>query len=95
MKKSILIAITFIISMSLFGCSNNSSNYSKQTVKSATNCVEPQNPYTEGSGHYAGFEWAKENGGACDGNSDSFNEGCENYYRQLNEYNDCIANKNK
>lgn len=35
------------------------------------------------SGHRAGYEWAEENGisseSDCDGNSDSFNEGCVNY----------------
>lgn len=35
------------------------------------------------SGHKAGYEWAEQNGisseGDCDGNSDTFNEGCTNY----------------
>ena len=35
------------------------------------------------SGHQAGYEWAEENSisseSDCDGNSDSFNEGCVNY----------------
>jgi hypothetical protein len=35
------------------------------------------------SGHEAGYEWAEENGiddpGDCDGNSDSFIEGCQAY----------------
>lgn len=35
------------------------------------------------SGHQAGYEWAQDNGisseSDCDGNSDSFNEGCVNY----------------
>ena len=34
-------------------------------------------------GHKAGYEWAQDNGirseSDCDGNSDSFNEGCINY----------------
>lgn len=38
------------------------------------------NPYNEGSGHYAGYEWAEENGVTdCGGNSASFIEGCEEY----------------
>lgn len=40
------------------------------------------NPYSESSGHHAGYEWAERTGGACDGNSASFNEGCEEYYNQ-------------
>jgi hypothetical protein len=35
------------------------------------------------SGHEAGYEWAQQNGitnpGDCNGNSQSFNEGCESY----------------
>lgn len=35
------------------------------------------------SGHRAGYEWAQDNSisseSDCDGNSDSFNEGCVNY----------------
>ena len=35
------------------------------------------------SGHKAGYEWAEQNGisseSDCDGNSDSFNEGCTNF----------------
>ncbi|MBU1124126.1 hypothetical protein KJ652_06100 [Patescibacteria group bacterium] len=43
------------------------------------------NPYSEGTGHYAGFEWAERTGGNCNGNSQSFNEGCEEYYQQIGE----------
>ncbi|MFH1654603.1 MAG: hypothetical protein ABIE74_11205 [Pseudomonadota bacterium] len=38
------------------------------------------------SGHEAGYEWAKENDISdienCDGNSDSFNEGCQVYVEE-------------
>jgi len=41
------------------------------------------NPYNEGSGHYAGYEWAEQNGvSSCGGNSNSFIEGCEEYLNQ-------------
>ena len=43
------------------------------------------NPYSRGTGHYAGFEWAERTGGSCGGNSSSFIEGCEEYYRQIGE----------
>lgn len=57
---------------------------------SKEDCQSPSNPYDEGSGHYAGFEWKAENGYECGGNSDSFIEGCQEYVRQLNSYNICI-----
>lgn len=41
------------------------------------------NPYSPGSGHYAGFEWAQDNNvSSCGGNSQSFINGCEEYLRQ-------------
>lgn len=50
----------------------------QEAVDAATdNCVD------DCSGHKAGYEWAEENAindeSDCDGNSDSFNEGCINY----------------
>jgi hypothetical protein len=60
--------------------------------RSADSCSGPENPYDEGSGHYAGFEWAENNGaGFCDGNSQSFTEGCEEYQRQEAKYEACKA----
>lgn len=97
MKITQAMFIVLIFSMLLFACSK-AENVDSTSGKSNKNieCIAPHNPYTDGSGHYAGFEWARENGGACNGNSDSFNEGCEEYYRQLNEYNECMAkNRNK
>lgn len=39
---------------------------------------EISNPFSYGTGHYAGFEWAKKkNVSSCGGNSTSFIEGCE------------------
>ena len=33
-------------------------------------CTEPSNPFSEGTGHYAGYEWAEKNGsGDCNGSS--------------------------
>lgn len=56
---------------------------------------ELENPYDDGSGHSAGYEWAEENDvDSCGGNSDSFIEGCEEYLEQkeqeedLEEYQD-------
>jgi hypothetical protein len=70
--------VTFV-SFLLIGCNggNAPSTYEQD--------YEVGNPYTEGTGHYAGYEWAESTGGDCDGNSNSFNEGCEEYYRQLEQ----------
>ena len=50
----------------------------KQEVDAATS-----NCNGDCSGHQAGYEWAEENGissdSDCNGNSDSFNEGCANF----------------
>lgn len=74
------------------GKSDNRDNMTKVSSEGDRDCEEPENPYDEGSGHYAGFNWAMETGGGCDGNSESFNEGCEEYYNQLNQYNGCTEN---
>ena len=59
-------------------------------IQTLTECHEPENRYDEGSGHYAGFEWAeKNNPAACGGNSQSFIEGCENYQEQLAAFEEC------
>lgn len=87
-----IILLMALIAFLLSSCDNmrSSKTFSNKPKKEA--CIEPHNPYNDGGGHDAGFNWAHENGGACDGHSDSFNEGCENYYSQLNRYNECIAN---
>jgi len=79
------------------GCNKDStsSNSEEMTSKNVAECIGPNNPYNNGGGHDAGFNWAMENGSGCNGNSDSFNEGCEEYHRQMSQYNECIARKNK
>jgi hypothetical protein len=80
----ILVPITFLIA----ACNTSS----KRDEEKAADCVEPQNPYEEGSGHYAGFQWAEnDNSGTCNGSSDSFNEGCDEYETQETEYQECEA----
>jgi hypothetical protein len=40
-------------------------------VSSDADCTATENPYDEDSGHYAGYEWAQENGsGTCIGKSE-------------------------
>jgi hypothetical protein len=84
MKKMAVLVV--MVSAVLIGCSDSKP---KETYEKT--CVEPENPYDEGTGHYAGYKWAEENGGDCNGNSNSFNEGCEEYHSQEDEYEDCEA----
>ena len=51
-------------------------------------CTPPDNPYSIGTGHYAGFEWGLK-GNSCRGNSNSFIEGCEEYHSQESKYIKC------
>ena len=53
--------------------------------KQSVNQREVANPYSDGTGHDAGYKWAERTGGSCNGNSESFNEGCEEFYRQQGE----------
>lgn len=80
--------------MFLSGCEKSPAAAPSKKTK-IEDCIPPHNPYNDGGGHDAGFNWAAENGGDCNGNSDSFNEGCAEFHRQLNEYNECVANSRK
>jgi hypothetical protein len=81
------------ISLMLSACESSSSEHaseSEQLKSKELSCEEPQNPYSEGSGHYAGFEWAeKHEPASCGGNSQSFIEGCEEWQRQDEDYEAC------
>lgn len=70
------------------GCTTKSNSSYNTDVKSCSD-IEPSNPYQSGSGHYAGFEWG-EKGKTCGGNSSSFINGCEEYERQENTYQNCL-----
>jgi hypothetical protein len=82
----VLIELAILLLLFSVGCSSNKESSSKKIE-----CQAPSNPYEMESGHHAGFEWAHENGGACDGNSDSFNEGCNEYYSQKSSYDNCMS----
>jgi len=66
-------AFASLIVLSITACGGSSGSY----------IDDVENPYSEGTGHYAGYEWAERTGGRCNGNSRSFNEGCEEYYLQI------------
>jgi hypothetical protein len=78
----------------LIGCGSPEPSGKDEEGGSSASCTEPENPYSEGTGHYAGYEWAEKNGsGTCNSPSASFNEGCEEYESQESEFQDCEAHK--
>lgn len=97
------IIIIIAIAWGIFSLFKKDDDYSTQIMqehpnyesyKETKDCsvLEPENPYDEGSGHYAGFEWGQDNNvSSCDGNSTSFIEGCEDYLTQENAYDVCIS----
>ena len=84
-------ALLLLMLVVILGCSPETPSNNPEEV-SGQDCsrLEPENPYTEGSGHYAGFEWAEANGAPCGGNSDSFIEGCEEHEAQTEAYESCL-----
>lgn len=74
----------------LAGCSE------KETPSAKAECVSPSNPFQDGGGHDAGFNWAQEKGEECpDSHGESFEEGCHEFQRQFQEYEKCEAEKRK
>jgi hypothetical protein len=91
-----LLVIVAVLSIPLVGCGSKSEDNAEAGDQKEKACAEPENPYAQGSGHYAGYEWAEEKGsGGCEGRSESFNEGCEEYETQEDEYQECEAAKGK
>ena len=90
MKRFILILGGII---SITACRSAPPDSSPDLDSHASTCAEPENPYEEGSGHYAEYEWAENNSGTCDGRSQSFAEGCEEYESQKARYEECEAKK--
>lgn len=81
--------------ISLFSGSDKGADYSKgdgDVFSDFRDCsiLAPSNPYSNGSRHYAGFEWG-ESGNSCGDNSSSFIEGCEEYENQEEVYNNCLS----
>ncbi len=93
--RQFVLAFTLVGISLIVGCtSSTSSESSDDQAGASANCTEPENPYEEGSGHYAGYEWAEEkNPATCGGSSQSFIEGCEEYQEQESEYQECEAKK--
>jgi hypothetical protein len=86
------LALTLMGLLLIGACTSSKSSNSKEDGAAAPKCTEPENPYSEGTGHYAGYEWAEKKGSvACGGSSQSFIEGCEEYETQESEYQECEA----
>lgn len=80
MKKLLILVILNIFSLSLMWCWSNSDS---------NKCGSPSNPYGDWGWHDAWFSRAEEKWWVCEWNSSSFNEWCEEYYSQLDEYENC------
>jgi hypothetical protein len=97
LMKRIILPLTVAGLMLVVGCKSPASSESSAgnaKANESTTCTEPENPYDDGSGHYAGYEWAEQSGtGTCGGKSQSFNEGCEEYENQEAEYQECEDKK--
>jgi hypothetical protein len=92
--RHLVFAFTFSGVFLLAGCSPSKPSTDDSEAEAARSCPEPGNPYTEGTGHYAGYEWAESNGSAsCSGSSQSFNEGCEEQQAQESQHQECEAKK--
>lgn len=88
--RYLFLPFVLVAVLALLGCGPSSSGNKDEEGAAAVRCTELENPYDEGSGHYAGYEWAERNGsGDCNSSSSSFKEGCEEYERQESEYKEC------
>jgi hypothetical protein len=89
--KIVLSFFAAVLLIASIGCDQPNSS-SSQKADAKEQCVSPDNPYDETEeGHFKGYEWAQQNGESCDGaRSESFQEGCEEYHRQVDEYDACI-----
>jgi hypothetical protein len=82
------------VALVVVGCAKSSDSNNEAGGRTSASCQEPENPYSDGSGHHAGYAWAEDHASAaCDGASQSFNEGCEEYRGQEAEYDECASTK--
>jgi hypothetical protein len=88
MKNLAVLALALAVCV---GCSTGPPSGSSTSGSSSEDCAEPENPYSAGSGHFAGYEWAESNNPSiCGGNSSSFIEGCETFQQQEAAYEACL-----
>ena len=57
--------------------------------------LTPENPYPQGTGEYAGFDWSMSDRGSrnCEAYNEPFIIGCMEYVKQEINYNKCINNQ--
>ena len=93
-EHSIFVIFAFLI-CSMSACNRRSEDTSQVYATREKSCEAPSNPYTDGTGHYAGWKWAEEKSvSSCGGNSSSFIEGCEEYLSKEQEYQECQSENN-
>jgi hypothetical protein len=86
MCRSLILLLCLMGVSLLLGCAEPG----KSPMLGGCDDLEPENPYSSGTGHYAGFQWAEENGvDSCGGDSASFVEGCEEYLQQAAAFAQC------
>jgi len=91
-SRRLLLGILTVCILGALGCPAPGSSSGEGGRAKDCSALTPRNPYAEGGGHFAGFEWAGQNAGSgCDGNSDSFNNGCLEYHRQSAAYAACVS----
>ena len=88
---SLFTGIVFLTSCTSSSSTQSASSSSDESQKSV--CIEPENPYSQGTAEYKGYEWAEEHGRSCNVSSTEFTEGCEEYDSQEAEYEECQAQK--
>ncbi|MFH1533340.1 MAG: hypothetical protein ABID64_00195 [Nitrospirota bacterium] len=80
MKKILSLSLIILV-LFVSGCLSQSSE--DYYIDEGMEEVKIGNPYSSGTGHYAGYEWAKDkeisDPDNCGGNSQSFIEGCRAY----------------
>ena len=82
----VILTVGFLTS----ACSSPESASDAQVATNDCSTLEPENPYSPGTGHYAGYEWAETNdASSCGGNSTSFIEGCQDYVTRNAAYEEC------
>lgn len=79
--------VVMIVFVSLPGCPSRDNSTAEYESRSE-NAFHGNDCLGDCSGHQAGYDWAEDNDindtGDCNGNSDSFSEGCESYVEENN-----------
>jgi hypothetical protein len=103
MKRAITALLIAVAALSLAGCDDpptRASTSKQQETESTYQSAAPQQGPSlhsydctqDCSGHDAGYQWAEENGitdpDECDGNSESFIEGCQAYAEEQSDENE-------